>query len=87
MTFEQLREQYENQSLPFDKYYMKATELRTNGVPLDEAAIRGILEVWLSSYANSVPTTKGGKVGRFFARIGAAVVSVVKFEFFNKKKK
>ena len=79
--------------LKYDKIYGDAYAEALTGMHIDandkeklKEAIRGVLSDMLMTYANSKATTKGGLIGRFFARIGAAVVKVVKFDFLNKKK-
>ena len=43
-------------------------------------AIRGVLLEILNQYANTKPTTKVGRIGRFMSRIGAVLLKVIKFK-------
>jgi hypothetical protein len=83
MNYEQLREAYDLQGLNFDEHLMKAKiDLRTSNdnQPITDEAIQMVLEMVLSAYAATPATTKGGRVGRFFARIGANILGVFKFK-------
>ncbi len=43
-------------------------------------AIREVLLAILNEYANTKPTTKVGRFGRFMSRIGAVLLKVIKFK-------
>ncbi len=68
-------EPFSKTDLSFHKEFKKASS-RTDS----EDEIRKILVEVLKEYANSKAKTKGGRLGRFFARIGAIVLPFVSFK-------
>lgn len=83
MNYDQLREAYDLQGLNFDEHLMKVkVDIGlTNGPDgITDEAVQKVLELVLSAYAATPAKTKGGRVGRFFASIGAKVLGVFKFK-------
>lgn len=68
---------FKRTDLVFTDEYDKAYE-RVKHYPQDnqENAIRMILSEILAEYARSKPTTKGGRIGRWVARVFGVVVKV-----------
>jgi hypothetical protein len=67
--YEQIREEFKplfvKANLDFDTSYNNA--YNQHGYKPD--AVRNVLQAILDDYYNTQPTTKGGRIGRFLARI------------------
>lgn len=71
--------QYPDKGL-FDKHFNIALNKVPESTPKEAviAIVIASMQSMLSDYAKSTPTTKGGKVGRFFARLNP-ILSILKF--------
>lgn len=77
--YAKLKPEYEalpNYTSEFDAAFNRAVNLPDGPM---EMQIRAILTASLKAYANTSPTTKGGRIGRFFARIAAVIIPFIKF--------
>ncbi|AXH76567.1 MAG: hypothetical protein [Bacteriophage sp.] len=83
MNYEQLREAYDLQGLNFDEHLHKVRLdiFAANGHEgITDEAVQMVLELVLSAYAATPAKTKGGRIGRFFASVGAKILGVFKIK-------
>ena len=79
----EFKQPFEEVGLDFKNEYTNALEsFDAYGFDRDEKynAIREVLLEILNQYANTKPTTKVGRFGRFMSRIGAVLLKVIKFK-------
>jgi hypothetical protein len=78
--YEQIREEFKplfvKANLDFDIAYNNA--YNQHGYKPD--VVRNVLQAILDEYHNTTPTTKGGRIGRFLARIARIILPFIKIK-------